>query len=555
MMKKFLWIGGIVVAVIVIIVVTITIVVRNYLKSENLKALIIPKIEETTGREVNIQSIDVSLFKGIVVNGIAIKSPDKKENTLEVDRFILDYSLIPLLKRQLVIKEIRLDSPHILIRRNREGVFSVEDIFKHKEKVAETEKPKKSHTEKASALPVSIITDNIIVDDAQISFIDAKKEIPDIKGVSDMVFEIAIKRGAEFPEVKGRLNLKRLSIFINNREIKTTGKIDIEKKNIAFSLESLIDTDKVKLQGSLNDYLTTPRIEANLYSARLDLEKLLGLVPLKKEKIVTKTRAHKEPPSKARKTTPLNITAHGKIKVDRARYMDYDIKDFYLTYRYKNEILTIESLRCKIVGGDKIEAQGSAEGRFTMKYSPSSGDPFTVAKKTLKGVLIAKLSKGQIKKSKIGDAIAAFTGLKDLRRLTFRDALFKFDIANQKIGITGNVNSDYIEIVPKGVVDFSRNADLKADTKVAPSLTHSLSGKVRIPELFTDNRGWTVIPLKITGKVDDPLVSLDTSGIKKEIKKKIRQEIKKELMKRLSPSRDGQKSHPEQDILKGIFGQ
>lgn len=557
-MKKLLWVGGIAGAIIIIIVVTLTLVVRNYLKSENLKALIIPRIEEATGREVNIESIDVSLFKGIVVRDITIKSQDKKENTLKVDRFILDYSLLPLLKKQLIIKEIRLESPHILIRRNREGIFSVEDIFKHKKKVARTEELKKEQTEESFTLPVSIVTDRVIVNDAQLRFIDEQKVLPDVEGISDMEFKVSLKDVSKIPEVKGTLNIERLSLFINGREIKTTGRIDMDRKNIDFLLETLLNGDRVRVQGRVGDYLSSPDIEKNIYSKHLDLEKLIAIIPSKKKEIERKaaeSAPHKKTPSKASKAGSLNITAHGEVNVDVARYKGYDIKDFFLKYKYKDEILTISPLRCEITGGDVIDAQGSAEGEFSLRYSASSEDPIALAKETLRGTLTAKLTKGEIRKSKISDAIATFTGLEELRTLTFKDALFKFNFRDEKIGITGDMNSEYIKIIPKGVVDFDQNADLKAEIKVAPSLTDNLARNIRIPDLITDDKGWTIIPLKITGKMNDPSVSLDTSGIKKEIEKKIRKKIEKEIMKILPPDKEGQNSTPVQDLLKGILGQ
>jgi len=555
-MKRLLWIGGIVVAVIVIVVVVLTLVVRNYLKSENLKALIIPKIEETTGREVNIKAINVSLFKGIVVRGIAIKSPDKKESTLEVERFILNYSLLPLLKKQLVIKEIRLESPHILVRRNKDGVFSIEDIFRHKKRKRAVRK--KEQVEEAFSLPVSIVTDRVIVNDAQMRFIDEQKTLPDVEGISDMEFKVSLKDLTEIPEVKGALNIKKLSLFINGREIKTTGRIDIDRKNIDFLLETLLEGDRVMVQGRVADYLSRPDIENNIYSKHLDLERLIAIIPSKKEEKKgegAESTSSKKPPTKAGRTVPINITAHGEIKVDVARYRGYDIRNFFLKYRYQNEIFTINPLRCEITGGEVVNAQGSAEGEFSLKYSTSSDDPLALAKKTLRGTLTARLTKGEIKKSKISDAIVTFTGLEELRRLTFRDALFRFNFADERIGITGYMNSDYIKIIPRGVVDFDQKADLKAEIKVAPSLTDNLARNIRIPDLFTDDKGWTIIPLKIAGKMSDPSVSLDPAGIKKEIRKKIKKKVEEEIMKILSPATEGQDSTPVQEILKGIFGQ
>ena len=557
-MKKLLWIGGIVAGLIIAIVVIATFVVKSYLKSENLKALIIPKVEEATGRQVDIGKIDVSLFKGIVVKDIALRDSAGKADLLKVDRFILDYSLIPLLKRQLVIKEIRFDSPHIFIKRDKKGIFSFQDIIERQKKKPLTKEKSRKTDAQLKVLPVSIITDKVIVSDAQINFFDEMKTLPDVKGTTDMQFTVRLDKEMKEPEIEGTIDLKDLTLIMNGREIKTTGKISIDKEKILFNLNTLIEGDRVEVKDKVKDYLTRPDIEKNIYSKSLDLEKILALIPTKGKKTTKTTERVKTGKfSTIKKARSLNLTVHGQMKVDSAKFKGYEIKDFLLKFSYKDEVLLLKPLRCDITGGDVIDAEGTAEGEFKLRYSTAVSDPMGVAKKSLKGKLLARLAKGEIKESRITEALSAFTGLDDLRRLTFRDAVFNLNFANEKIDVNGFINADHIKLKPKGIVDFDRNLDLKAEMKVSPELASKLSEALNKIRFMKDKEGWLIIPLRIRGTTARPSVGIDTSRIGRAVEMKIKKEIEERIKEKLGPATDKKKVPAEQkpeDLIRGVFG-
>jgi len=557
-LKKLLWIGGIIAGLIIVIIIVLTFVVKSYLKSESLKALIIPRAEEATGRNVEIKSIDVSIFKGIVVNDIVVKDAQNKGDFLRVDRFILDYSLIPLLKKQLVIKEIRFDSPHIFIKRDKKGRFSFQDIMeRQKKKPVRKEKTQKTDAQ-LKALPVSIITDKVLVSDAQINFIDEMKTLPDVKGTSDMQFTVRIDKEMKEPEIEGTIDLKGLTLIMNGREIKTRGKISIDREKILFNLNALIEGDRVEVKGKVQDYLTKPDIEKNIYSKSLDLDKILALIPTgEKETTKSAERVRTAKSSTIKRARPLNLTAHGQMKVDRAKFKGYEIKDFLLKFSYKDEILLLKPLRCDITGGDVIDAEGTAEGEFRLRYSTVVSDPMRVAKKSLKGKLLARLAKGEIKESRITEALSAFTGLTDLRRLTFREAVFNLNFANEKIDVDGFINSDHIRLKPKGIVDFDQNMNLKAEMKVSPVLASKLSEGLNKISFMKDKEGWVIIPLTIRGTVTRPSVGIDTSRIGRAVERKIKKEIEQRIMEKMVPRTDKKKGSSEkktEDLIRGLFG-
>ncbi len=57
MKKKLIWAGVISSACILVILIGLSLIVKSYLRSDKLKSIIIPKVEELTGRRATIDLI------------------------------------------------------------------------------------------------------------------------------------------------------------------------------------------------------------------------------------------------------------------------------------------------------------------------------------------------------------------------------------------------------------------------------------------------------------------------------------------------------------------
>ena len=109
-------VAGIVV-VLLLIIAGLSAFVRFYLTGERLEAMLVPPVQKALGRDVTIGSINVSLFKGITVDGFTVKELDGKQDFVSAGSFILRYDLMPLLQKKFVVSEIRLEQPAVRIHR------------------------------------------------------------------------------------------------------------------------------------------------------------------------------------------------------------------------------------------------------------------------------------------------------------------------------------------------------------------------------------------------------------------------------------------------------
>jgi AsmA protein len=535
----------VIVGVLVLLLVGLTLFIKSYLSSDRLKPIILPKAEAATGRKVQLDEINVSLFKGIVAKGLSVKERDGQKDFLKIGRFVLSYRLLPLLKKQLVISKIEIISPSVAIRKEKEGGYNFSDITEKRSR-----EPQKPSGSEPQALPVSVVADRLFIRNASIKFVDEGKALPDASITLDAEFKGSVEKDGTPRMEFGRISLKEIKAKLKDREVKVSGKIDMDAKTVRANLQTLIGKDNIELNATVKDYRSAPDIVANLHAKTLDLQQLMGLSgeketqegkPQKKEKRVE--------PSEGGMMQKLK--ASGQIAVDKATYQDYTIKDLRIQYKLAKGVLTVEPLGLQFSGEGSFTAEGALNGNLQCVMDEAS-----TIQKTLKGAAVAKLGKGAIKESQIFDAIALLTGIPSLKNPGFDEGLFNFDVKDEKVFLDGWIRSPLFKVSPKGMVDFDKRLDIPTELKLSPSLMGSMKGKLASIRLLDDEQGWKVIPLRIKGTTDKPSVNLDEEALGKQLGHGLTKEIEKRLFER-TPKESGKpsKKTKSKDVLKDLLGE
>jgi hypothetical protein len=529
MKRKLLYAGAIAVAIIVVVIVGLTIFVKSYLRSDRLKAIIIPKIEDFTGRKANVDNITVSLFKGIDVEGISLMDKEGKAEFLKVREFVLNYSLLPLLHKQIVIKKIEVVGPSVALVREKDGTYNFSDILEKSKAGKKEAKPAGAGEE---GLPFSVVTDRIAVRDATMTFSDKEGVIPAVSLASDIDLKVVAEKGAA-PEISGKVNVKALTVKVGESEIKNVGTIGIDKNAIAFDLSSTVGKDTIHLTGDVKDYRNAPVVRLDANAKELDLDKLLALAgggkastDMPKEK-----RAASGKTEKAEQGTSAGVSASGAITIASAKYGDYLLKDIAARYSYAKDSVTINPVSMGISGGSGAQIAGTVKADLRFSLASGGGAAESI-KRSLAGNASADLNRCEVKKSKITDAIALLTGIREIANPRFDKANFIFSIGNQKVDLKGIMSSALLSLDPAGTVSFDKRIDVTTDLKVAPSLAGGLTPSA-VAAYAKDEKGRTVIPLMITGTTDKPSVGLNKAKMSKGVEKGIKQKIQKGLFKGL----------------------
>lgn len=552
MKKKFVWAAAILTGLVFVLFLGLSLFVKTYLKSDTLKSIIIPRVEDATERKLSIGEIRVSLFRGIVVKGIILKEHDGSKDFIKADEFVLNYQLWPLLRKQLVISRVELISPTILVRREKDGRFNFSDLT---EKTSGTTKaPSTPEPEKGKGLPLSISADRIDIKNARVEFTDSEKNIPDIVANADAGLKLSL--GTDMKEMKasGLLNLKNMQITMNGIQTNTSGKIEANNEGVSIKLTTLAGKESIKIEGNVKDYLKSPDITLNISAKELTLDKLIPSGSGKKadRQIVKGKQVVSEKIEKGRGRQKAKIRAGGEIRVETAHYKGHTIKDFRTNYRYSSGVMVIEPIMMHLSGGEGVKTEGTLKADLQFSHDEKDADTMSAIKKSLTGKGLLDLNKCEVRSSKLMDAMALVTGISELRSPRFDKSQFHFTIKNQKLSLEGTLNSSQLNLNPAGTIGFDERIDVITDLKISPELASRLS-TARITGYMKDEKGWSTIPLKITGTVDKPSVNLNTAAMGKVIERGVRGEIEKQLLKEPSDKKEKQPSKP-QDLLKGIFG-
>ncbi len=532
-MRKLLWAGGAAVVLLLIGLLGLTLFVKSYLTSEKLKAIIIPKLEAVTGRSVSIGDIDVSIFRGVVVKEISIRELTGNNNFISVKEFILNYRLLPLLRRQLIIDKLELDSPHIWIEREKDSTYNFSDI---------TAKKAERQPKAKEPIPFALVADSIRMHDTTLAFTDRQKKLPDVAAdIPDITLKTAVGRIPGEITLTGHISIRSGKAVLNGIPTDTSGSVDITDRDIVIAFTTMLGNDSVKTSGSVINYHSAPDARINIYAKQLDLDRLIPAANVKRADTVKNSISpnfsfggYQFRIYRVRDVREPGINASGQIRIDAMHYSGYDVKDFFVGYRYERGAVTLSPMQMALAGGRKINATGTVKGGLAFSYGLESEGTSEAIKRTLAGKGFIDLKNVEVKSSAIMEAISLLTGINELRTPKFDTARFALVIRNQKTSVNGSMDSRLIVLNPSGTVGFDKKIDMTADLKLSPALSSRLSGSQAIG-YFKDKEGWTIVPLKITGTADRPSVGINTSGLGKRLQKGVEREIKKRFFENLLP--------------------
>jgi uncharacterized protein involved in outer membrane biogenesis len=115
----------------VVLIFGAAIALKLYFTNERLKALLVPRIEEATGRQVTINDMSLSVFPIIAldVRGLTLANKPRFSDRplLSLDRVLVDVKLMPLFDKRVEVSSLLLEKPRILLETNEDGSSNYTD--------------------------------------------------------------------------------------------------------------------------------------------------------------------------------------------------------------------------------------------------------------------------------------------------------------------------------------------------------------------------------------------------------------------------------------------
>lgn len=430
------------------------------------KGYIINFLNKTLNREVSYERGDFSFYRGptFIFRGIEIKERNGRDTFATIEEITFKVAVLPLLSGKIIFKEMHLEKPAVMLYRDRDGIFNINDLLESQKE--------------APAIEIK----RIIVNHGAMTFAD-QRIIP--SGLTTNLDDIELD--IDYP-VLGKIIDINISTSVNQQETKGTFSI---AGNIRLS-----DGD-----GSL----ANSSIDARITAAGLNIERFMPYyeehLPFRKMTGVLNIDSHI-------KGNPYRFSSEGSVTIKSLslRYPEVfhtaltpkDVSLSYKILRTPSEIvmdtlnLTVDDVkisgRCMIKDIDTndplITAEISSSPIPLEKFGPFI--PYGIMPRSAAGFIETKIKGGpyQLKEGSLNGRIS---------QIAHMDENENYNVLHAKVGVDEGLLS-YGKNVPivsgiKGELEL-RGKDL---------LLHNVSGK------FGES------PMTLEGRITDYCLAIPAS--------------------------------------------
>jgi AsmA protein len=488
-----------------------------------------------------------------------------------------------------VVSEISIEEPTASIRRYKDGTFNFDTLAVMTQKSSPAVQ-QETGTE-AVALPIALTVDRIRIKQARFSLKDDLGEIPDTEMQTDLNVSIKLGQDLSSLQYKGDLSMIMDAVY-GEMKPHLEGKGGFDQDNLNLTMDIKIGEEKVKLDGNVKNYTTAPNIILDVSSKKLDIDYLLAAVAgLPK----TGQKEKKSPPAEKSSSSgplPPGLEARGKVQVEQALYKGTKVNDFKLSYTLLKGILTIQDFTAKIFGGEakssmmvdlnnpdisydgKIALQDVQMKNFASAFAQKAQDIFSGSLQTsfnfsgtgtewsmIRNTLSAaggfSVLNGRIQNTPITKTIASLINLPELDDVSFQDISGEARLLKGgKVELQSQMNSPDIMAKTQGTIGLDGTLNLPLTLNLSPALSQKLGAGTSVAKYLANEKGETVLNIKLAGTAASPRPTLDTAGIQKQAVETLQGKALEAIGGSLDSDKTKEGAAPGNEVdnlLKGLF--
>ncbi len=255
------------ISLVIIIVVCIGwFLLVRYFNAHNLGQIIVNSLQANFARPVVISEIKLASLNSVEIKGLKIinEQMDDYNEFISVDDLIIKYDLVPLLKNQVLINEIVLNSPVIHVIKDEQGIYNTQDLAVASQ---ESQQGQKFNVQSLSGKNWEVIIEDWVIKNGTFAYKDLKtKTAHSLNGFNAHFLNLKFNDLTDFSSdfvVRNRIDEK-----IAETQISMEGKINLanfKPEEISFSdTEGLIRFLKKPINFTFNlKNFTAPEIDAS----------------------------------------------------------------------------------------------------------------------------------------------------------------------------------------------------------------------------------------------------------------------------------------------------
>ncbi len=233
-----------------------------------LRRYVVRESKQYVNGNLSIGSLGGNLFYGVELRNVALDV--NGERVINLDRLEVKYSVAELISKGITVREIRLESPFVLLRHDRSG-WNLAHLVKKQEEEAERKGPARP----ISLPDIEIVNGRAAIDDTAPS---------DTYRLPSRIDALNIKAGFEYEPVHYSVTLNSLSFIGKAPDLTVTqlnGRIGTRDDNLNVEKLSLKTSQTtLTVDGVVQNYLENPNLQVTTSSPRVSLPELSGVLPV-----------------------------------------------------------------------------------------------------------------------------------------------------------------------------------------------------------------------------------------------------------------------------------
>lgn len=481
--KKAAWIG---LGVVGLLLATV-LIVPAFIDLGLFKSTYLPLVEDALDRRVDVSEVRLSLVPtpSIRLSRLRVSDgPTSADNTFfSAQQVRLQLKLLPLLRGRFEITELILEKPVFNLMKQADGSFNYADMANKKPPSGARRDTRKrvdgSKNAETAPMPI-IIPGRMSIQDGQLSIVSKGQTPVRINGIDLSLQDFSSERPFPFRASFNYPGLKTVSL---------EGELDYQENKALLELKKTrlkIQDLNLPLQGSVSNLSTTPRFDLKLNGDNVDAQPIFQILSIF-------GLAPRDTEISGPMGLFLSITGPANSLTTQVRGLFKDVK----------------------VNG-KRALKGHLSGQVFIRLPLGSG----AVTRRLEGDGKLTARDGELTNVDLIEKIQRVTGMiglsKDQRReaTTFQKMEADFILGGGYAEFTRlylvnpqmEVNGDGTMTLEQPTLDVAISTALSAQASAR-------AGRGRTTVFFKDKRGRIVVPLKITGPLENPSVNLNAGKL------------------------------------------
>jgi AsmA protein len=480
--KKAAWIGlGVLGFLLAALLVT-----PHFVDLGLFKRTYLPLLEEALNRRIDVGEVHLSLIPTPSIRLSNLKVSDSAafaDNTFfTAEQVQLKLRFWPLLRGHFEVTELVLEKPTFNLLKQADGSFNYSDIGS-KKTPANSRRDVKKKTEGAKSIeapPPLALPNRVRINDGQLNLITKGLTPVNIKGIDLSLQEFSDKGPFPFRAAFDYPGLKTVALEgdLNYQEEKAL----LELKNNLLKIQDLT----FPVQGSVSNLSTTPRVNLNLAADNVDAKPIFQILSVF-------GLAPRDTEISGPMSLNMTVTGPSNALVTQVRGLFRDVK-IYGKRAVKGTLNGEVNIRLPL-GGGAVSRRLQGNGKLVARDGELTNVDLIKKIQRVTGTIgLSKDERRQATTFKTMEAeFIIGGGYADFSRLY---------LINPQMEVTGN-----------GTMTLDQpTLNMALSTALSPQAS-ARAGRARATAFLKDKQGRIVVPLRVTGPVENPAVNVNSEKL------------------------------------------